>query len=269
MIGAVHTGYNPFIVALSIAIAIFASYTALDLGSRVNGATVRVRWAWIVGAAFAMGGGIWSMHFIGMLAFEMGMPAAYDLDTTLLSLAIAIGFTGVAFSFVGRQGSRAKDVYVAGPLMGGGVAAMHYTGMAAMKTPANMAYSLPIVGVSVAIAVTAATVALWLSFRKHSVAQKFIAAFVMGVAVAGMHYTGMAAATFSAETMSGQMAHATALGSSQLNLALSVAAATVVILFVAMLTSSFDQQRVQAELAPKRGAFSSCCPHGARRALDQ
>ena len=245
---AVHTGYNPFIVALSVGVAIFASYTALDLGSRVRGAAARLQWAWIAGAALAMGGGIWSMHFIGMLAFEMGMPAAYDLGTTLASLAIAVGFTGAAFYLVGRQGSRPRDVLVGGPLMGVGVAAMHYTGMAAMRTPASMAFSLPVVALSVAIAITAATAALWLSFRQHGVWQKLAAAGVMGVAVAGMHYAGMTAATFSAEAASGRMAHTTALGSSQLNLALAVAGATFVILFLAMLTSSVDQQRVQAEL---------------------
>ncbi len=79
----IHTGYDPALVALSIAIAVFASYTALDLGGRVRGARARTRWAWVALAALAMGGGIWAMHFVGMLAFEMGMPAAYDLGITV------------------------------------------------------------------------------------------------------------------------------------------------------------------------------------------
>ena len=252
---AIHTGYNPLIVSLSIVIAVFASYTALDLGSRVQHAAPNTRWAWLAGASLAMGGGIWSMHFIGMLAFQLGFPAAYDLATTITSLAIAIVFTGAGFRLVGRRKSKRRDVLIGGPLMGLGVAAMHYTGMAAMRTPANMAYSVPIVILSVIIAVTAATAALWLSFRQNSFWQKLAAANVMGVAVAGMHYTGMAAATFSAEDMSSKTVHATELAASQLNLILYVAGATFVILFVAMLTSSLDQQRVQADLRQSEERF--------------
>ncbi len=252
---ALHTGYNPSMVALSIVIAVFASYSALDLGSRVRGSKDQNRWAWLSGAALAMGGGIWSMHFIGMLAFELGMPAAYDFSTTLVSLALAIVFTGVAFFLVGQRETRRRDVLIGGPIMGAGVAAMHYVGMAAMRTPANLAYSIPIVTLSVAIAITAATAALWLSFRQHGIWQKIIAASIMGFAVAGMHYTGMAAATFSAEQTSGEVSHATNLGRSPLSLILLVAGTTFVILFIAMLTSSLDQQRVQRDLQQSEERF--------------
>ncbi len=139
--------------------------------------------------------------------------------------------------------------------MGVGVAGMHYTGMAAMRVPGNLAYSLPIVTVSVAIAVTAATVALWLTFRQNSVWQKLAAAAVMGLAVAGMHYTGMAAATFTAEEAGAHAAHAADVGLSQQILALYVAGATFMILFVAMLASAFEQQRVQRNLHVSEGRF--------------
>ena len=251
----VHTGYNPALVALSVAIAVFASYTALDLGARVRGASTGSRWPWVGGAALAMGGGIWSMHFVGMLAFEMGMPAAYDLGITLLSLLIAVGATGAAFAWVGRKGAGQGDILLGGPLMGLGVAGMHYTGMAAMRVPGNLAYSPAVVALSVAIAVTAATAALWLTFRQHGVWQKLAAACVMGVAVAGMHYTGMAAATFTAEDRGAHAAHAAALDAGQQNLALSVAGATFLILFLAMLASAIDQQRVQRELRASEGRF--------------
>ncbi len=249
------TGYDPALVALSVAIAVFASYTALDLGSRVRTAALAPRWAWIAGAATAMGGGIWSMHFVGMLAFEMGMPAAYDLGLTIVSLMIAIGVTGAAFAWVGQRGASVQSLLVSGPLMGGGVAAMHYTGMAAMRVPGNVAYSLPIVVLSVGIAITAATTALWLAFRQHGVWQKLLAAIVMGIAVAGMHYTGMAAAAFTGERDGPTMARAAALGATQVNLALAVAGATFVILFLAVLTSSLDQQRVQDELRLSEARF--------------
>ncbi|MCJ2037301.1 MHYT domain-containing protein [Methylobacterium sp. J-068] len=250
-----HTGYNPALVALSVSIAVLASYTALDLGSHVRSAASGPRWAWIAGAAVAMGGGIWSMHFVGMLAFEMGMPAAYDLGLTLLSLGLAIGFTGAAFAWIGRRGAATRDILIAGPVMGLGVAAMHYTGMAAMRVPGNLAYHWLVVWVSVAIAVTAATTALWLTFRQNSVWQKLIAACVMGVAVAGMHYTGMAAATFTAEAAGAHAAHAAELDHAQQNLALAVAGATFLILFLAMLAASFDQQRVGGELRASEARF--------------
>ena len=251
----VPTGYNAALVALSVAIAVLASYTALDLGGRMRGTGSRARWAWLIGAALAMGGGIWSMHFVGMLAFEMGLPAAYDLGSTLLSLLIAIGVTGVALAWLGRGEAGRWDVLVAGPVMGIGVAAMHYTGMAAMRMPGNLAYSLPIVALSVGIAVVAATVALWLTFRPTGVWQRFVAALVMGVAVAGMHYTGMAAATITAGEAGIHSAHLAATSVDQQNLALSVAGVTFVILFLAMLASAFDQQRIQGELRASEERF--------------
>ncbi|CAO4155406.1 histidine kinase [Methylorubrum thiocyanatum] len=251
----VHTGYNPALVALSLAIAVLASYTALDLGGRVRGTTSWLRWAWLLGAALAMGGGIWSMHFVGMLAFEMGLPAAYDVGHTLLSLMIAIGVTGAALAWLGRSRAGRWDVLVAGPVMGIGVAAMHYTGMAAMRMPGHLAYSLPIVALSVGIAVTAATVALWLTFRPTSIWQRFAAALIMGVAVAGMHYTGMAAATITAAEAGAHSAHFAATSVDQQNLALYVAGITFVILFLAMLASAFDQQRIQGELQASEERF--------------
>ena len=251
----VHTGYDPALVALSIAIAVFASYTALDLGDRVRGAGKGLRWAWVAAASVAMGGGIWAMHFVGMLAFEMGMPAAYDLGITVASLVLAIAATGAAFAWVSRPGAGPRDVLISGPLMGVGVNGMHYTGMAAMRVPGNLAYSLPVVGVSVAIAVTAATAALWLTFRQNSVWQKLAAAAVMGLAVAGMHYTGMAAATFTAEDAGAHAAHATGVDVGQPHLALVVAGATFGILFMAIVVSSFDQQRVQRNLHASEGRF--------------
>ncbi|MFY9291429.1 MAG: MHYT domain-containing protein [Methylorubrum rhodinum] len=251
----VPTGYNPALVALSIAIAVFAAYTALDLGGRVRGATATARLAWLTGAALAMGGGIWSMHFVGMLAFEMGLPATYHLGLTVLSLAIAVGFTGTALAYVARAQARDRDVLVAGPVMGLGVAAMHYTGMAAMQVHGNLAFSPSIVALSVAIAVSAATAALWLTFRPSNPWQKLGAACLMGAAVAGMHYTGMAAATITAEEGGAHAAHIAATSMDQQNLALAVAGATFVILFLAILASSIDQQRIGGELQASEERF--------------
>ena len=228
------TGYDPSLVALSIAIAVLASYTALDLGGRVRGATPAACWGWVAAASLAMGGGIWAMHFVGMLAFQMAMPVLYGVRLTLLSFVIAVGATGAAFAWVSRPGAKRTDVLISGPMMGVGVAAMHYTGMSAMRVAGNLAFSLPIVAASALIAVTAATVALWLTTRQNDVWQKAVAACVMGLAVAGMHYTGMMAATFTEETHGAAMAHPSGVGFGQGNLALYVAGASFAILFLGM-----------------------------------
>ena len=250
----VQTGYDMALVALSIAIAVFASYTALDLGSRVRGATMGPRWSWVCGASLAMGGGIWSMHFVGMLALGMAMPVAYGVGLTVLSFLIAVGVTGASFAWVSRRGAGPRDVLLSGPLMGLGIAAMHYTGMAAMRMSGSLAFSPSIVLISVLIAVTAATVALWLTFRQNSVWQKLLAAGVMGLAVAGMHYTGMAAATFS-DSRHDAMMEAGAAAMGQQTLAFYVAGATLLILLLAMLASSIDQQRTQGALRASEHRF--------------
>ena len=196
------------------------------------------------------------MHFVGMLAFEAGMPVAYAIGLTVTSFLIAVLATGFAFAWVSRDQARARDVLLSGPAMGVGVAAMHYTGMAAMRVPGNLAYAPPVVALSVLIAMTAASAALWLTFRQNTVWQKLAAALIMGLAVAGMHYTGMAAATFTLEVEAGSPhAHPAAIGLGQQNLALYVAGATFLILFLAMLASSFDQQRNQAELKASEERF--------------
>ncbi|SFG89510.1 MHYT domain-containing protein [Methylobacterium gossipiicola] len=249
------TGYNPVLVALSIAIAMLSAYVALDLGSRVRDAAPGQRWAWVAGAAAAMGGGIWSMHFIGMLAFEMGLPVTYHAGLTGLSFAIALGATGAAFAWVSRPAAKPNDVLASGPLMGLGVAGMHYTGMAAMHVPGNLAYDPAIVALSVAIAIAAATAALWLTVRRHTVGRKLLAAAIMGLAVAGMHYTGMAAATFTAEAAGAHAAHIATVGPVQQNLALAVAVTTFAILFLGLFASSLDQLRIQEEHQASEARF--------------
>lgn len=251
-------GFNPALVALSVAIAVFAAYTALDLAARavtVGAGNSRPisRWPWISGAALTMAGGIWSMHFIGMLAFELGMPIVYDLPLTALSFLIAVGVTGAAFAWVGREGAGLRSVLVAGPLMGLGIALMHYTGMAAMRMPGHVVYDRPLVALSVAIAIIASTAALWLAFRHNSVSEKVAAAGVMGIAVAGMHYTGMAAVTFSGDARVHEAGHG--ITTAPQVLAFAVAGATFLILFVGMLAIAFDQHRVQGELAASEARF--------------
>ena len=245
MTGAPLTGtHHALLVALSLVIASAASYAALDLAGRVRASAGWARGAWLSVAALAMGGGIWSMHFVAMLAFTLPLPVAHDPGLTALSLAIAVLVTGLGFAAVGRRGGRARDAALGGPLMGAGIAAMHYTGMAAMRVPADPRYDGPLVAVSVLIAVGAATVALWLARRDGAPAgERLAAALAMGLAVAGMHYTAMQAVAWvphdSAAMSGAHHAHAS-LG--QAGLALGVAAVTFLVLFLALAAALFDRR---------------------------
>jgi NO-binding membrane sensor protein with MHYT domain len=187
--------YNPSLVALSILVAGFASYTALDLGGRValaQGPTHRI---WLAGAALTMGAGIWSMHFVAMLAFELPMPVYYDVGLTALSLVLAILGTSGSFYFISRPGGVSRPrLVLSGVFMGFGILAMHYTGMAAMRGPVELSYDPLWVALSVIVAIGAATAALWLAFGTKDPGQKLAAAIVLGFAISGMHYTGMRAA---------------------------------------------------------------------------
>jgi NO-binding membrane sensor protein with MHYT domain len=190
--------YNLYLVALSILVASFASYTALDLGGHVAAARGLARQVWLVAAAITMGGGIWSMHFIGMLAFVLPIPMSYDIGLTILSLVVAIVVTGSGFYVISRQRASPLRLVLSGIFMGLGIVAMHYTGMAAMRGQAELGYDRLFVALSVVIAIGASTAALWLAFQTTDLWQKLMAALVMGVAISGMHYTGMQAAFFAA-----------------------------------------------------------------------
>src|SRR6267143_4946912 len=190
--------HDPYLVALSIFVAAFASYTALDFSGHAGPARGFARRAWLVAAAITMGGGIWSMHFVAMLAFIMPIPMSYDIGLTTLSLVVAIVVTGGAFYVISRQGASPLRLVLSGIFMGLGIVAMHYTGMAAMRGHAELGYDRLFVALSVVVAIGASTAALWLAFRTTDLWQKLIAALVMGMAISGMHYTGMRAAIFTA-----------------------------------------------------------------------
>jgi PAS domain S-box-containing protein len=237
--------HDPVLVALSVAIAVAASYTALDLAGRVRAASGWSCHAWLGTAAVAMGGGVWSMHFVAMLAHSMpGMEVHYDLGLTALSLLVPIMVTGAGFHFVSRRESGLPTLIFSGLIMGLGIAAMHYTGMAAMRMPAALSHTALWVSLSILIAIGASTVALWLAFKRAGLRRKSAAALVMGTAVAGMHYTAMRAAVFSAHSSTHHEAATSSLG--QTALALAVAATTFLILFLALVASMFDRRFAEA-----------------------
>jgi two-component system cell cycle sensor histidine kinase/response regulator CckA len=191
--------YDATFVILSILVAMLASYVAFDLAGRVRLASGATRLGWLAGGAVVMGLGIWSMHFVGMLAFNLPVPTAYDLPLMLLSMLVAIAASLVALMVIGRP---LATLVAGGIVMGGGIAGMHYIGMASMRVEAHRSYIGWIVALSVLIAMVASVGALWLIFRLRSddtrrgILLKILSAVVMGVAISGMHYTGMAAAQF-------------------------------------------------------------------------
>src|SRR6185503_86927 len=193
--------YSYWLVLLSIIVAIFASYTALDLATRITASKGRSARFWLVGGAFSMGMGIWSMHFIGMLAFSLPIPMGYDIPTTLLSMVIAIVVSGFALYTVSRENLTRANLIIGAILMGIGIASMHYTGMAAMLTSPPIEYDPLLFAASIAVAIGASLAALAIAFTLRAdsvwmIYAKYFAAVVMGLAITGMHYTGMAAARF-------------------------------------------------------------------------
>jgi NO-binding membrane sensor protein with MHYT domain/two-component sensor histidine kinase len=194
-----HATYNPWLVTLSVIVAILVSYTALRLAERVAGAERRAGRLWAIGGAVSMGIGIWSMHFIGMLAFSVPITLRYNLPINLASLFIGMLTSLFALAISSRRDLSWRRLAVSSVLMGAGICGMHYTGMAAIQIVPAITYSPLLVAASIAIAITASFAALWLFFRLRSGESRLIklarvgAAVVMGLAIAGMHYTGMAA----------------------------------------------------------------------------
>jgi len=230
--------YDYRLVTLSVLIAMFASYTALDLAGRTTAARGRVRLAWLIGGATAMGVGIWSMHYIGMLAFSLPVPVLYDWPTVLLSLLAAVFAAAVALFIVSRQKMGWLRALTGSAIMGSGIATMHYTGMAAMRLPAMCSYNPLLLTLSVVFAIAISLVALWLTFRfredrKATGWRKAANSIVMGVAIPVMHYTGMAAARFTPSAVIPDTSHA--VSTSTLSIA-GVSAVTLLVLGVAVLT---------------------------------
>jgi len=250
-IGSPLTGsYDHRLVVVSIFIAISASYVALDLGGRVTAARGWIRSAWLAGGASALGLGIWSMHFTGMLAFNLPVPVAYNWPTVLLSLLAAIFASAVALYVVSRTKMGRVQAMIGSVLMGLGISCMHYIGMAAMRLSAVCHYSPRLVAVSVLIAVMASLVALVFAFDyredfRGTTFAKFVSAAVMGGAISAMHYTGMAAASFVSSPALPDLSYAVSIP------ALGTAAVCVVTLTVqalAILTSSVDRRfAIQAQ----------------------
>ncbi|WP_338493628.1 EAL domain-containing protein [Pseudomonas trivialis] len=241
--------YSPALIAISLCVAILASYTALDLTGRIATARGSAIYLWIAGGALAMGVGVWSMHFIGMLALRLPFALGFDVGITALSLLIAVLSSGFALWLVSQPRLPAWQLAFGALIMGAGIASMHYTGMAAMRMTPGIDYDPTLFGASLLIAVIASGAALWIAFnlRRNTPYVRLArggAAMVMGVAIVGMHYTGMAAARFADDSFCGAALN----GLSGRGLDNLVLVTSLAVLIIALLTSLLDA-RLQARTA--------------------
>ncbi|AEG45287.1 MHYT domain-containing protein [Isoptericola variabilis] len=244
-----HFTYGVVTPALAYLASCIGAATGLSATSRARAArTARERAVWLVVGAVAIGGtAIWVMHFIAMLGFTVdGMPINYDMTTTVLSALVAILVVAAGLFLVGFKGDRLPFLLGGGMVAGLGVAAMHYMGMAAMRMTGHVHYTGWVVGVSVLIAVVAATAALWLSVNVRGALATTGAAMVMGVAVAGMHYTGMAAVHVTGEP--GTPTEGTTLFNLIGPLILVVVGLTLTLTFIVAMWPTEDEMREQEEL---------------------
>jgi two-component system sensor histidine kinase/response regulator len=255
----IHGFYDGRLVVLSVVIAILAAYAALDLSGRLTVSQGRARLAWLWGGAFSMGIGIWSMHYVGMEALRLPVLVEYDWPTVLLSIIVAILASAVALFVASRKTLTATAAAFGSALMGGGIAAMHYIGMSAMRMPAIRIYSDPVVALSVFLGIAISFVAIRLTFavRHHTSSwswQKTRNALIMGLAIPVVHYVGMAAVTFVPAPLSGaELKHA--IDISNLGVA-SIALITLLILATVFVTAAVDRmfalQALQLELFKER-----------------
>jgi NO-binding membrane sensor protein with MHYT domain/two-component sensor histidine kinase len=244
--------HNYWLVLLSVIVATMASFVALVLAIRVAPSQRRVRhWISLALGVLAIGSGIWTMHFIGMLGFRLPAPVSYDIWLTLLSLALAVAGSGFSLAMAARDPVGTGKLIGSGALIGIAIVSMHYTGMAAMRMVPPIRYDLPLVALSILIAVAASVLALWNARRLRSESlsaafwQRAGSAALQGSAIYGMHYTGMAAATFARGSVS-------AVHTRQLlnptTLAVVLGAASLVFLMAMLLVSAYDAMRAsQAE----------------------
>ncbi len=237
--------YDYRLVVLSIVIAMLASYAALDVAGRVTSARGGIRFVWLIGGAVAMGLGIWSMHYVGMLAFRLPVSVQYDWPTVLVSLLAAIIASVIALFVVSREKMGFVRAITGSVFMGSAIASMHYIGMVAMRLPAMCHFSSAIVVLSVVLAILISLIALWLAFHfreetKSGGWQKIVSAIAMGAAIPVMHYTGMAAASFTPSMVDyGRLTHALTISSLGTT---SIIVVTFMTLGLTLLTSLADRR---------------------------
>ncbi len=243
--------YDLKLVVLSYVIAVFASYVALNLVGRLRSEkNSQIRFYWLAGGAFAMGSGIWSMHFVGMLAFIMPMPMEYDVSWTAASLIVAVLASVLALFILQKKDYSIFHFALGGLIVGLAISTMHYMGMEAMKIHVNIHYLPGLFFLSIAIGVAAAETAIWLALqsnygsKKRQFNLKIISSFLMGLAICGMHYTGMAAAVFTPNLSHSMVHENSAIAPSYL--AYFITGFSILIFTIALTASGYYQKMILA-----------------------
>ena len=238
--------YSIGLVIMSVVVATLGAYAAVEIAQRVRATEGRRRERWIYAGAMTMALGIWSMHFVGMLALRLTVPVWYDVLLIVASFIAAVVGCAIAFFIFTRANVTSALILIASIFMGGAIAGMHYTGMAGMRMSGTVTYDPDIVALSVAIAVIVSFVALTVtrslvssSTQRRYWIKKSAASLLLGLAVVGMHYTGMAAAMFTPGRSNWTLTDGLVLGTFQLGLI--VAIVSVFLLITAVAATQFDR----------------------------
>jgi NO-binding membrane sensor protein with MHYT domain len=234
--------------ALGYAVSCLGAFLGLRCVTRARAYAGLERARWLALAAVSIGAtGVWAMHFIAMLGYSIqGQQILYNVPLTIASMLLAIFVVGIGLFIVGFGNGGLSPLLAGGVIVGIGVASMHYMGMAAMSMPDSMHYNLFLVAVSVLIAVVAGTAALWAGTRVRGISATIVASLVMGVAVSGMHYTGMAAMRVTPGPMPG-MSGSTGM-SFLVPLLLGISLITFVLTLTISLSPTEDEIKADAQL---------------------
>jgi diguanylate cyclase len=242
------TAHDLRLVALAVIICALASYTAISLLRHVRRSTGRTRFVWLVVSAVTTGFGIWATHFIAMLAFAPGLPAAYHLGFTLLSLIAAVVLTGIGLS-VAIAGDFPGATWLGGAVVGAGIATMHYLGMAAFEVEGRLVWDLILVEASILLGVLFAAAALAVGLRSEKSTSTFCGALLMTAAICGLHFTAMGAVSIIPDPTVELSRSSLPVGW----LAAAVAIATFIIILLALAGVAVDMRdRRRSELEAER-----------------
>jgi NO-binding membrane sensor protein with MHYT domain len=261
--------YGVLTPGLAYAMSCLGAFLGLRCTTRAIAHVGRSRAKWLILAAVSIGvTGIWVMHFIAMLGYTVPAHAIrYSVPVTILSMLIAVAVVAIGLLIVGFGRPTWRNLLLAGTITGLGVASMHYSGMAAMRMPAAMSWGSPLVAASVLIAIIAATAALWAAVRLRGVWHTFIAALVMGVAVSGMHYTGMAAMKVSADSSPASMVMTGATAQNfLLPLIIGISVLTFLLTATITLSPTDAEIRAEGELLSRIGEINAAGPASANGA---
>jgi two-component system sensor histidine kinase/response regulator len=236
--------YDPFLVALSIVIAVSGSFAALDLAGRVTASEGWAASMWLCCGAVSIGSGVWAMHFVGMAAFRLPVPVVYHWPTVLTSLVITILASGAALFIVSRQGIGLAYVLLGGGIFGGGAAVWNYMDMSAMRMAAVCQFNSPLIYISVGAAIAFAAGGMWLGFyfrseRERTAWLRIGGGLALGCAISALHYTVMASVRFLPSGVGVSTTHTIAVSTLA---TLGVAAVTLLLLGLAMLSSLVDRR---------------------------